>query len=109
MLFAAAVLLLRGGDCVSLLFADQQSNDCCTRGECSPAKNADPCCQVSNSSAAKHFQPEAKLTAPELSVVSLPVTLVLPAFSDSFTRLPLAVAGESPPGTFGRVSLPLLI
>ena len=107
---AVAILLLRAGDCVSLLFASQEAKDCCTRGECSPAKKADPCCEGNTSSSVKTFQPQSKFSIPdEISLASWSVEVILPDLVPRFSRLLPAVAAESPPGAVGRLSLPLLI
>lgn len=112
MFLAAAILLLQGGNCVSLLFADQQANDCCTRGECNPARKADPCCQTSPSAGIKYFQPESKSSTITLSSIPTPVTLnfgFLPPPSDvEAGRLPEAPF-HSPPDRNAQASLPLLI
>jgi hypothetical protein len=111
-LIIAVILILRGGDCVPLLFANQQTKDCCTKGKCSRSQKADPCCQTSSADSVQHFQAQDKVSLP------IPVqvdSVVLDAFSSSLLSV---LADEevlidiSPPpnlGPYGRVSLPLLI
>lgn len=75
MLIAVVMLLLGGGDCVSLLFAEQQTKECCTKGHCSPGQKADPCCESSSSAPIKYFQAQGKSSIPPLTdaaIASLP-------------------------------------
>lgn len=110
--FAVAMLLLRGGDCVSLLFADQESRDCCTRGTCSPAKKADPCCKSSGSAPVQHFQAENKSSVPPPSDAGLAIfdQSVPQVGSAQFTLSMVGLSFHSPPrGPSTQAPLPLLI
>ena len=111
MFFATAILLLQGGDCVSLLLADQATKQCCTRGKCSPSKKADPCCQSSNSGSIQHFQPESKSSPIVISVI-MPVDVdhndLLDASNIEMGRL-TEHSFHSPPDWQAHSSLPLLI
>ena len=111
-LIIAAILILRGGDCMPLLFANQQTKDCCTKGKCSRSQKADPCCQTSSSDSVEQLQASAKVFPPALAQVD---ALAVQIFS---TNLYSALVAEpplidtSPPSYFGptsRLSLPLLI
>ena len=79
-LIIAMILILRGGDCVPLLFANQQTKDCCTKGKCSRSQKADPCCQTSSSDSIQHFQAQDKVSLPTLAQVD---SVVMEAFSSS--------------------------
>lgn len=110
-LLAATVFLLRAGDCMTYLFADQQTQDCCKRGNCSPSRNADPCCQTSKVTSAQHFQAQEKISVPVLTQAEFlgPVPLDLAASCRFSTLLPCEDSTDSPPGSLARTSLPLLI
>src|ERR1022692_3273779 len=70
MLLAVALLLLTGGECVTPLFADQQSKERCARGMCQrsgrqsqkQSQKKDPCCQVAPPAITKYFQRAGKVT-----------------------------------------------
>jgi hypothetical protein len=111
-LIIAAILILRGGDCVPLLFANQQTKDCCTKGKCSRSQKADPCCQTSSSDSVQYFQTEEKASIS----ISAPVNFAAVEWlSSSFLTVlaaePIPIDTSPPsflvPNT--RVSLPLLI
>lgn len=111
MLIAAVFLLLRGGDCVPLLFADQPTKDCCTRGKCSPQK-ADPCCEKSSAPSVPYFQPSDKVSLPELVDAGLVATadIAIAASIPGISWIALAeISPHPPPGDHAHVSLPLLI
>ncbi len=111
-LIIAMILILRGGDCVPLLFANQQAKDCCTKGKCSRSQKADPCCQTSSSDSVQHFQVQEKVSLPALAQVD---SVVVEAFSYSLLTVlvsePILIDTSPPssPGPITRVSLPLLI
>ncbi len=112
MLIAVVMLFLRGGDCVSLLFADQQTKECCTRGHCSPGKKADPCCESSNAAPIKYFQAEGKFSIPPLSDAAIaifaePVPHLVSADPRQF--VPGFLFQSPPPGVSSQAPLPLLI
>jgi hypothetical protein len=112
MLIAAVVLLLRAGDCVPLLFADQQAKDCCHRGKCSPAKNADSCCKTSSSAPVQHFQAQEKFSYPPLVQSDLLIaTDSTGGFGPFLTAAPflIEISPHASPGPIARISLPLLI
>ena len=44
-LIIAMILILRGGDCVPLLFANQQTKDCCTNGKAAEIITHPPFCE----------------------------------------------------------------
>src|SRR6266852_5295876 len=73
MFIDVVMLPIQGGDCISFLFADQQTKDCCARGKCSRAEEADPCCQSSLSSSMQCFQPEPESSTVLLSMVTMPL------------------------------------
>ena len=111
-LVIASILILRGGDCIPLLFANQATKDCCTKGKCSRSQKADPCCQTSSSDAVQHFQAEDKVNLPALAELdfgfavscwpgSMPVL-----HAQSFV---LDISPHPPPDPLVRLSLPLLI
>ncbi len=106
---AAAILVLQGGDCLSLIFASQQTHDCCQKGHCTP-KNPDPCCQVSAKTTVTQDQAKEKDTL--LDLAALPV---LPAGTPLFVT-PVGLHSDyrmtfapSPPGQLGNFSLPLVV
>jgi len=111
-LIIAVILMLRGGDCVPLLFANQQTKDCCTKGKCSRSQKADPCCQTSSSDSVQHFQAQEKFSVPTLAQVD---SVAEEAFSPSLFAVFVAepfLIDTSPPsysGPISRLSLPLLI
>jgi hypothetical protein len=112
MLIAAIMLLLRGGECVSPLFADQQTRECCTRGTCSPAHKSDPCCEFSNSTTVKHFQAETRVAIPSPSDAGFAVlSETVPQLVSSDRRFSLISGSVQPPGpgVSSRTPLPLLI
>jgi hypothetical protein len=112
MLIAAAVLLLRAGDCVPLMFADQKTKDCCHRGKCTPAKNADPCCQTSSSAPVQHFQAQEKVSIPPLAEADLLIAPDSVGGPDPFlsaTPFLIEISPHPSPGPIARISLPLLI
>jgi hypothetical protein len=112
MLFAAAILLLNAGDCVSPLFADQQAKDCCSQGSCHRSQKSDPCCQTTPPSATQSFELSAKVTldydvlAVTDVILNIAPTRQAPVFS---YRVASHLTFESPPGGAERVSLPLLL
>lgn len=83
MLAAVVVLLLRGGNCVPLLLADEQTKDCCHRGKCSPSKDADPCCQTSSAAPVQHFEAADKVSVPALAYTGV---VVPPDVTNALTR-----------------------
>jgi len=110
--FSAAIILLNAGNCISPLFADQKTKDCCSRGKCSPARTSDSCCQTSSGPTASYFQTAEKFV---LSV-QLAVTADRAIPDVIFSPLLLAVFGSRfespvawPPGASPSASLPLLI
>ncbi len=111
-LFIAMILILRGGDCVPLLFANQQTKDCCTKGKCSRSPKADPCCQTSSSDSVQHFQAQEKVSIPTLDQVdSMAVVAYSPSLITAVIAEPILI-DTSPPvysGPISRLSLPLLI
>jgi hypothetical protein len=112
MFFAAAILLLNGGDCISALFADEQAKTCCTRGHCVPTEKADPCCDSSFLSVTKYFQTEGKFTvshAPILVSAAIADTMQFDLLRSSAFRHFFDFTVHSPPGASERASLPLLI
>ncbi len=108
----AMFLILRGGDCVPLLFADQPTKDCCTKGNCSRSQNSDPCCQASSSDSVKHFQAQEKVALPALAEADSVVAVAgSPGLLPILSAEPLPI-DTSPPyslGPIARMSLPLLI
>jgi len=112
MWIAAVILLLRGGDCVPLLLADQQTKDCCTRGKCSPSQKADPCCEKSSAPSVPYLQASDKVSLPALvdagviGNVDIAITASLPGIS--WIAL-VEISPHPPPGDHAHVSLPLLI
>lgn len=111
-LIIAMILILRGGDCVPLLFANQQTKDCCTKGKCSRSQKADPCCQTSSSDSVQHFQAQEKVSLPTLDQVdSMAVVAFTPCLIAAFIAEPILI-DTSPPSysdPISRLSLPLLI
>ena len=110
LLLAAAIFVLQGGDCVSLFFANQQTHDCCRKGNCSP-KNPDPCCQVSAKPKLTQSPAKEKTVIPVLSALVLPAAWTQPvnlSSADPQSHLIVTFA-PSPPGRFGNFSLPLLV
>lgn len=111
----AAILILRGGDCVPLLFANQQTKDCCTKGECSRSHKSDPCCQTSSSDLVKHFEAQEKVSLPTLAwidAMSVPAVPAVPAALSTALVAEPAPIDTSPtllPAPRSRASLPLLI
>ena len=111
-LIIAMILILRGGDCVPLLFANQQSKDCCTKGKCSRSQKADPCCQTSSSDSVQHFQAQEKVSLPTLAQVD---SVVMEALSSRLLTvhvsepIPIDTSPPSYSGPNSRLSLPLLI
>jgi hypothetical protein len=110
-LIIAIILILRGGDCVPLLFANQQTKDCCAKGKCSRSQKADPCCQSSSSDSVQHFQAQEKVPFPTLAqmdsvadIVSTSLTTVLAA-----EPMPIDTSPPTSAGALSRLSLPLLI
>ena len=112
MLFAASILLLNSGECISVLFADPQATNCCTRGHCAPTDKLDPCCESSFLSVTKYFQTEGRFSfsqGPFLISVALADALHSDLFRFSSFH-PLAdFTFHSPPWASKKASLPLLI
>ena len=109
--FSAAIILLNAGNCISPLFADQKTKDCCSRGKCSPAGKPDSCCQTSSGSTASYFQAAEKFVLSAQLAITVDSAIPAETFSPS-----LAVFGSHyehtvawPPGTSPSASLPLLI
>ena len=112
MFIALAMVLLKGGDCISPLFADQESKDCCTRGKCNPSQKADPCCQTTSPSATQYFQPTTKITLDQNSLVLTDTVIDVAQIEPSFVAVNrdfLEMEFKSPPAVAQTVSLPLLI
>ena len=112
MLLAAVILVLRGGDCVPLLFADKQAHECCNKGKCSPSAKADPCCATSSSATTKHFvEAEKRTSVPVLAdaqvLASVDLALSPPELTSQSPLFDSVV--HSPPGYKRPISLPLLI
>lgn len=111
-LIIAMILILRGGDCVPLLFANQQTKDCCTKGKCSRSQKADPCCQTSSSDSVQHFQAQEKVFLPTLAQVdSITVEIFSTNLHSVLVAEPLLVDTSPLPHSspIARLSLPLLI
>src|SRR5258708_37297249 len=112
MLLAVALLLLNAGDCVSPIFADQQSRDCCARGQCHSSQKKDPCCQTAPPTVTKDFQLAAKVTLDHRPIVLTDAVAANSAFSPSpaaVWRDCLDLTVQWPPGIVAGVSLPLLV
>lgn len=108
---AAIILLLSGGDCVPLVFADKETRDCCTRGHCGPGKS-NPCCKISSAAAVQQFQPEVKFSVPELALAGLAEAFDLSDLRVGYgqwLRAHLDSPVHSPPGLSAETPLPLLI
>lgn len=111
-LIIAVILILRGGDCVPLLIANQQTKDCCAKGKCSRSQKADPCCQTSSSDSVQHFQAQEKVSLPTLAQVdSVTLESGSPILVAVLTFEPVQTDTSPPayPGPITRLSLPLLI
>jgi len=113
-LFGIAVLLLSTGDCVNLLFADEQAHECCMRGDCPGRKQdeSDSCCNVPASGSAKSAQAGVKtsVSQPPSTAIDFPINIF--RFDHTFETLSRSVATEpvhGPPGVEHGFSLPLLI
>ena len=109
LVLTAAIFILQGGDCVSLLFADKQAHDCCRKSPCSP-KSLDPRCQVSLKTGVTLDQAKEKTQLSlriDLAFLrwTAPVNLVR---VDALSREGSLFA-QSPPGQLGDFSLPLLV
>lgn len=111
-LIIAMILILRGGDCVPLLFANQQTKECCTKGKCSRLQKADPCCQIGSSDSLEHFQAQEKVSLPTLAQVD---SIAVEGFSTNLHSVlvaePLLIDTSPLPDSspIARLSLPLLI
>jgi hypothetical protein len=110
LLLAAVILILQGGDCVSLFFGDQQAHDCCHKGNCSP-KNQDPCCQVTAKQTVTASPAKEKTPLPVLATLML-----LPAWTQPFILSSvdpqshlIVTFALAPPGQLDNFSLPLLV
>lgn len=112
MLLAVAILLLNGGDCISPLFADQQSKDCCAQGECDQSQKDDPCCQTTPPAVTKYFQPAGKVDLDQGSAVVAGTGIErghLPVLFSAFHRDDMDLTFCWPPGIAKGVLLPLLV
>lgn len=111
-LIIAVILVLRAGDCVPLVFANQETKECCTKGKCNRSQKTDPCCQTSSSDSVQHFQAQEKAPLPTLAQVDLAAGPPFPcSILASFAAEPALIdtSPPSPTGPITRVSLPLLI
>ena len=109
-LVIASILILRGGDCIPLLFANQATKDCCTKGKCSRSQKADPCCQTSSSDGVQHFQAEDKVNPPALTELAFAGACWHGLMADlNAQSLFLDISPHPPPDPLVRLSLPLLI
>ncbi len=106
---AAALFILQGGDCLSLLFASHEARECCRKGQCSP-KNPDPCCQVSSKTTVTQNQAQEREHGVKLApmIVTTWVSPVSVAHLD-FGSASYSTFPPSPPGELGNFSLPLLV
>lgn len=112
MLLAFGILLLNGGDCISPLFADQQSKDCCAKGMCHHSQKKDPCCETIPPATTKYFQATGKVTLDQsLLVVTAAIGGVAKFVSPSLGSFHSDNVGATqwPPGVARSVSLPLLV
>jgi hypothetical protein len=116
MFLSVAILLLTGGECVTPLFANQQSKQCCARGMCQRSRRSsqkkDPCCQTTPPTATQYFEVAAKTTIDRAPVVVASVVSNGADFSRSslsFRNDGMAAAFQWPPGSLPSVSLPLLV
>src|SRR5580658_10516239 len=113
MLVAVVILALNCGDCISPLFADQKSKDCCAQGQCHRTQKKDPCCQTTPPALTQLFQAVAKVTVnpagPRVVTDTLDdhPRLVTSPTAHSATHLDLAVPW--PPGSDEDASLPLRV
>ena len=111
--FVIAVLLVGTGDCVNLLFADEQAHDCCLRGEC-PARQdeIDSCCNIPLSSFATFGQTPAKVSVSQPQSISIDFPADTFHFDQSFQvrrEWVIEAHGHAPPDPEHGLSLPLLI
>lgn len=112
MLAVAAILILRGGDCVPLLFADDAAKECCTKGKCSRSQKPDPCCEKSSSDDVQQFQAKDRVSVPALAELDFAFAAVCLPDRAPALAVELVVAfapAHAPPGPPGQTSLPLLI
>ena len=103
-LIIAAILILRGGDCVPLLFANQQTKDCCTKGKCSRSQKADPCCQTSSSDSVQHFQAQEKVSLPTLAQLDSPAVEVFSSSLLTVLGAEPSLIDTSPPPDLGPIT-----
>jgi hypothetical protein len=111
MFLAVAILLLTGGECVTPLFADQQSKECCAKGMCQRSQKKDPCCQTTPPAATHYFETASKVALdriPAFVVVVAPHTAEF-SLSSSTGIDRMDTAFQWPPGSLRGVSLPLLV
>jgi hypothetical protein len=112
MIVLAMVLFLKGGDCVSLLFADSEAHSCCFFTDCKPSRS-DECCQMPSSVSKDYFKPEVKglISYEVLHAMELPGDPVSSAWGILMAAsvLPVGSHATTPPIFGPSVSLPLLI
>src|SRR5438094_371976 len=105
-----AIFLLNDGNCINLVFADQQAKDCCAKGHCSKSSKSDPCCQTIPPSAIQYFRPEARIAAdspamPVVAMASANPRIPIPDFG--IDAIPRGVPLRSPPDPAVQTALPL--
>lgn len=110
--FATVLVFLQGGDCVSPLLADQQANDCCTKGQCNPVQKSDPCCHPVSPSFVKSFPSKDKVSVTPVLAPAADAVLAFQRFHAPYPALlrqPLKFSVDWPPGVLSGLSFPLLI
>jgi hypothetical protein len=112
-LLGIAVLLLSTGDCVNLLFADDEAHECCMRGDCPGTKQdeIDSCCNIPASDSAKYAQAGVKtsLSQPVITAIDFPVDTFHVDYTFQTLSRSVAEPVHAPPGVEHGFSLPLLI
>lgn len=102
MFLVATIFLLQGGDCLSLLVANQKAHDCCHKGP-SNQQNTGPCCQVSSTSTVA--QDHGKEKAQRIDFAD---TVFLPVWTSHVTSH-YALTFAPSPGPLGTFPIPLLV
>jgi hypothetical protein len=108
-----AVLLFTTGDCVNLLFADEEAHECCLRGECpGEQKEIDSCCNVPVSGSSGYVQAASKVTVSQPSSTSVDFPANVVQLDQGFLVLSRSASEKllhAPPDIERGLSLPLLI
>ncbi len=96
-------------DCFSMVLADDQAMECCSKMPCMPSHSSHSCCKTTAAGHSPYVQSPA---GPSIGIVAValdaPLAVAIPAACESHRRA-VEASEHAPPGFPTSLRLPLLI